>query len=139
MHTVRYVAALNVIVGFGRHDNGDAIQSDKFGYVVVLDPATGIQQQTETINHGVQGTAVEYGGLRQTGDSFAVVVVFADGSVCAVDLKRFLEHGFPREGERVVVSKPLPEGSRVKEVAVGGQTVIISVYNSSHSLYFSLE
>jgi len=76
-----------VIVAFGRHDNGDGIQSDKFGYVVVFDPATGSQRQMEVINHSVQGSAVEYCGLSQTGDKFAVVVVFADGSVCAVDLR----------------------------------------------------
>ncbi|TFY64724.1 hypothetical protein EVJ58_g2447 [Rhodofomes roseus] len=141
VHTVRYVAALDVIVAFGRHDNGDGVKPDKFGYVVALDPATGSQRRMETISHNVQGVPVEYGGLSQTADDFLVVIVFRDGSTCAVGLRHFLEHGFSREGEQLAVFRPqLGEESNVKEVAVSGQTVIVSVGHGnrgSRSLYFT--
>ncbi|TFY51929.1 hypothetical protein EVJ58_g10300 [Rhodofomes roseus] len=141
VHTVRYVAALDVIVAFGRHDNGDGDKSDKFGYVVALDPATGSQRRMETISHNVQGVPVEYGGLSQTADDFLVVIVFRDGSTCAADLRHFLEHGFPRLGKRLVVSgSPLGEQSNITKAVVSGQTVIVTVGHGSESrsLYFTL-
>ncbi|KAH9840326.1 uncharacterized protein C8Q71DRAFT_486425 [Rhodofomes roseus] len=141
VHTIRYVAALDVIVAFGQHDNGDGIKSDRFNYVVVLDPATGSQRRMETISHGVQGSPVEYGGLSPTADDFLVVIVFRDGSTCAVDLKHFLEHGFPRLGERVAVSgSPLGERSNITKAVVSGQTVIVTVGHGSQSrsMYFTL-
>ncbi|KAH9840319.1 uncharacterized protein C8Q71DRAFT_746915 [Rhodofomes roseus] len=140
VHTIRYVAALDVIVAFGRHQHDDDQKRDTFGYVVALDPATGSERRMETISHGVQGSPVEYGGLSRIADDFVVVVVFDDGSTCAVELTHFLEHGFPREGERLVVSRPqLGEVSNVQEIAVTGQTVIATVghWSEHRSLYFT--
>ncbi|KAH9840047.1 uncharacterized protein C8Q71DRAFT_745610 [Rhodofomes roseus] len=141
VHTIRYVAALDVIVAFGRHQHDDDQKRDRFQYVVVLDATTGSQRRMETINYSVQRSEVIYSGLSRIADDFVVVVVFDDGSTCAVDLRHFLEHGFLREGQRLVVSRsPLGEGSDVKEAAVSGQTVIASVVDGSgsRSLYFSL-
>ncbi|TFY64645.1 hypothetical protein EVJ58_g2494 [Rhodofomes roseus] len=56
VHTIRYIAALDVIVAFGRHQqwqHDDYDKRDTFQYVVALDPATGSERRMETINHGV--------------------------------------------------------------------------------------
>ncbi|TFY69828.1 hypothetical protein EVJ58_g186 [Rhodofomes roseus] len=143
VHDVRYVAPLDVVVAFGKHHNGDAVQADPFAFVLVLDPATGIQRRVETISHRIHGNPVAHCQLSQKADGgFTVVVVFRDGSTCVTDLKQFLERGFLREGERLVVKSPREIFRVLEAVGVVEQTVIMGTNNGSGSLrtqYVNLE
>ncbi|KZT66563.1 hypothetical protein DAEQUDRAFT_448429 [Daedalea quercina L-15889] len=143
VHSVHYVAALDSIVAFGNHDNGDGIKRDPLAYVLVLDPATGTQRRMESLIYRIQGRSVQYCGLSRQTDGFAIVVVFRDGTTCAVHLEQFLEQGFPTEGERLACFKPFGEETfQVEEVSIAEQMAVLSVDDGSGSLhlrYFSLE
>ncbi|KZT66560.1 hypothetical protein DAEQUDRAFT_730123 [Daedalea quercina L-15889] len=141
--SVHYVAAVDAIVAFGEHDYGESDGDDPFAYVVVLDPAMGTRRRMETIKHPVQGTPLRYCGLGKKADGFAIIIVFRDGLTYAVDLRQFLEHGFPEDGTLTPASTSLEKGWEVEEVGVAGQTVILSVCDSTmngslHIRYFEL-
>lgn len=120
---VRYVAALDAVVAFGAHDNGTYEDPDPFAYVLVLDPATGVQRRLETVSKGVRDGSVRFCGLAGKADT--VVVVFSDASTWSGSLRGILEES--AGGNWLQAVECLTGDRRVDKAEVAGRTVIISV------------
>ena len=138
MTDVRYVAALDAVVAFGAHDNGTYEDPDPFAYVLVLDPATGVQRRLETVSKGVLDGSVQYCGL--AGNADTVVVVFSDASIWSGSLKGVLLDG-SAGGNWLQAVESLTGDHRVEIAGVAGHTVILSVKDDSSSevRFFGLE
>ncbi|KAI0725757.1 hypothetical protein C8Q72DRAFT_954579 [Fomitopsis betulina] len=131
IHKVYHVAAQGVVSAFGTHDAGDREHPDVLEFVLTVDSMTGAERFTAEVMYCDQAASIKYCGLTESDGNFIVIAVLENGSICAVDLERFLEHRFQRDGQMLKSLDPLQSGNVVKAAGVSGRVVAFSVDDTS--------
>lgn len=125
-----YVPSVNAIIAIGKHNTGEKWGGDGSLWtttVVLLDPTTGTQRRLETIHHGAQGTPVKHCAVTPGAHDPTLVVVFEDGTICAVSVDSFVKAGLPREEHRLETQKLVDESCTVEWALLAEKAVFLSV------------